>query len=211
MSVTRRPMHPDVEIVKAETAFERFLRMDVFRFRHRLFRGGWSAVRSYDVLRRGPAVAVVLYDPDRDQVVLVEQLRLPALLAGASPWQIEVVAGLVDDGEAPEAVAIREIREETGLAPADALIPIQSYLPSPGDSDQRVLLFCARVDSTAAVGLHGLPEEGEDIRVVVKSFAETEALLDAGLIENGHSLVALSWLMRHREGLRQLWSTAPGP
>jgi ADP-ribose pyrophosphatase len=193
MSESGRPTHPDVEIMQAETAFERFLRMDVFRFRHRLFRGGWSAERSYDVLRRGPAVAVVLYDPDRDRVVLVEQLRLPTLLAGVSPWQIEVVAGLVDDGEAPEAVAIREIREETGLEPASALIPIQSYLPSPGDSDQRVLLFCARVDSTAAAGLHGLPEEGEDIRVVVKSFAEIEAQLDAGLIENGHSLVALHW------------------
>jgi ADP-ribose pyrophosphatase len=202
-------MHPDVEIMQAEIAFERFLRMDVFRFRHRLFHGEWSAVRSYDVLRRGMAVAVVLYDPDRDEVVLVEQLRLPALLAGASPWQIEVPAGVVEDGETTVAVAIREIHEETGLVPAGALIPIQRYLPSPGASDESVVLYCARVDSTAATGLHGLPEEGEDIRVVVKSFSEIEALLDAGMIENGHSLVALYWMLRHRERLRRLWSAPP--
>jgi ADP-ribose pyrophosphatase len=210
LSDVARPAHPDVEIAQAETAFQGFLRMDVFRFRHRLFRGGWSGWRGYDVMRRGPAVAVVPYDPDRDQVVLVEQLRLPALLAGASPWQIEVPAGLVERGEPPDAVAVRETREETGLVPLGALIPIQSYLPSPGDSDQSVLLYCARVDATGAAGLHGVPEEGEDIRVVVNTFAEVEALLDAGKIENGHSLVGLYWLVRHRERLRRLWRAAPG-
>jgi ADP-ribose diphosphatase len=211
VSETGRPLHPDVDIVHAETVFERFLRMEVIRFRHRLFRGAWSGLRSHDVLRRGMAVAVVLYDPDRDRVVLVEQLRLGALLAGASPWQIEVAAGLVGAGETPAAVAIREIEEETGLVPAGALIPIQRYLPSPGASDEIVQLFCARVDSTAAAGLYGLAEEGEDIRVAVKSFAEIEALLDSGMIENGHSLIALYWLRHHRRRLRRLWSTPPEP
>ena|SRR6516164_3987281 len=91
--------HPDVAISTAKIAFERFLRADVFRFRHRLFSGEWSDLRSYDVLRRGPAVAIVLYDPDRDTLVLVEQFRLPALLAGSSPWQLEAAAGLIDGDE----------------------------------------------------------------------------------------------------------------
>jgi ADP-ribose pyrophosphatase len=200
------PGHPDVEIIEAATAFERFLRMDVVRFRHRRFSGEWSQPLTHDVLRRGQAVAVALYDPDRDAVVLVEQLRLPALLAGASPWQIEVVAGLVDAGEPPELVAVRETREEAGLALGGELVPIQRYLPSPGASDESVLLFCARVDATAAAGVHGLAQEGEDIRVVVKSMAEIEALLDAGAIENGHTLVALYWLVRHRDELRRRWA-----
>src|SRR5205814_4339269 len=86
------PAHPDVEIVDATKAFERFLRVDVFRFRHRLFSGEWSALRSYDALRRSQAASIVLYDPDRENVVLVEQFRLPALLAGSSPWQLETAA-----------------------------------------------------------------------------------------------------------------------
>jgi ADP-ribose pyrophosphatase len=199
------PPHPGVEIIEAANGFERFLRIDVVRFRHRRFSGEWSAPQTHDVLRRGQAVAIVLYDPDHDNVVLVEQFRLPALLAGASPWQIEVAAGLVDAGETPRTVAIRETREETGLVLAGELIPIQRYLPSPGASDESVVLFCARVDSTAAAGVHGLPEEGENIRVVVKTVAEVEALLDAGKIENGHTLIALYWLLRHRDGLRRLW------
>ncbi|MGA8382037.1 MAG: NUDIX domain-containing protein [Stellaceae bacterium] len=202
------PGHPDVEIIEAATAFERFLRMDVVRFRHRRFSGEWSQPLTHDVLRRGQAVAVALYDPDRDAVVLVEQLRLPALLAGASPWQIEVVAGLVDAGEPPELVAVRETREESGLALGGELVPIQRYLPSPGASDESVLLFCARVDATAAAGVHGLAQEGEDIRVVVKTMAEVEAMLDAGSIENGHTLVTLYWLVRHRDELRRRWGAA---
>jgi ADP-ribose pyrophosphatase len=205
MSDTSPPGHPDVEIIEATKGFERFLRMDVIRFRHRRFSGAWSAVQTHDVLRRGQAAAIVLYDPGRDSVVLVEQFRLPALLAGASPWQIEVAAGLIDPGETPEVVAIRETHEETGLVLDGELIPIQRYLPSPGDSDESVFLFCARIDSALASGLHGLPEEGEDIRVVVKTVAEIEALLDAGLIENGHTIVALYWLLRHRDHLRRLW------
>jgi len=198
--------HPDVAISSAEIAFEGFLRMDVFRFRHRLFCGGWSGLRSYDVLRRGPAVAIVLYDPDRDTVVLVEQFRLPALLAGSSPWQTEAAAGLTDGDETPETVANRETREETGLAVIGEPIPIQRYLPSPGDSDESVFLFCGRVDSIAAGGVHGLPEEHEDIRVVVKSWPEIETMLDAGTIESSHTLIALYWLLRHRERLRQRWA-----
>lgn len=200
------PSHPDVEIRHTTTVSGRFLRIDTFGFRHRLFSGEWSAERSYDVLRRGQAVAVVLYDPERDCVVLVEQFRLPALLAGSSPWQLEAAAGLIDTDETPEAVAIRETREETGLALKGELIPIQRYLSSSGGSDESVVLFCARVDSTSAGGLHGLPEEHEDIRVVVKTLAEIEALIDAGAIESGHTLIALYWLLRHRDRLRQLWA-----
>jgi ADP-ribose diphosphatase len=204
------PAHPGVEIVEAVTEFQRFLRVDVFRFRHRLFSGEWSALRGYDVLRRGQAAAIVLYDPDRESVVLVEQFRLPALLAGSSPWQLEAAAGLVDHGETPEAVAIRETGEETGLALLSEPVPIQRYLPSAGGSDESVFLFCGRVDSAAASGVHGLAEEHEDIRVVVKTLAEIEALLDQGAIESGHTLVGLYWLLRHSDHLRRLWGGPTG-
>jgi ADP-ribose pyrophosphatase len=199
------PSHPDVEIAQTSSVAARHLRIDTFGFRHRLFSGEWSAERSYDVLRRGQAVAIVLYDPDREAVVLVEQFRLPALLAGCSPWQLEAAAGLIDTDETPEAVAIRETREETGLSLIGEPILIQRYLSSSGNSDESVVLFCARVDANAAAGVHGLPEEHEDIRVVVKTLAEIEALIDSGGIESGHTLIGLHWLLRHRESLRRLW------
>jgi ADP-ribose pyrophosphatase len=198
----------DVEIVEQTVAFAgSHLGIDRFRFRHRLYSGGWSALREYEVLRRGAAVAVVPYDPERDAVILIEQFRLPALIAGLAPRQLEIPAGLMDvAGETPEAVAIRETREETGVELIGAPLAIQRYLPSAGGTDECVFLYCGRVDSRHAAGVHGLPDEHEDIRVVVKTVAEIGRLLDRGGIESGHTLVALYWLLRHRRRLRRLWT-----
>src|SRR5215467_3943586 len=135
------PEHPDLRIIAHEIVFKRHLRVDVYRFHHRLFSGEWSGERVYDVIRRGAAVAVLLYDPDREAVVLVEQFRIPPLLAGFSPWVIEVVAGLVDrEGETHEEVGRRETMEEAGLELIGEPIPIQRYVPMPGNSDETITL-----------------------------------------------------------------------
>ena len=200
------PRHPDLEIVASDTGFKRFLAVDVVRFRHKLYSGEWSGERVYDVIRHGGAVAVLLYDPDRDAAVLVEQFRLPPLIAGYSPWIVEIVAGLLDHaGEGAEDVARRESVEEAGVEIIGELIPIQRYLPTPGNSEEVVHLFCGRVDSTKAAGVFGLADEHEDIKVVVRSAADLEAMLDAGQIETGHTLIALYWLFRHRDALRRKW------
>jgi ADP-ribose pyrophosphatase len=199
------PPHPDVEILEARTGFARHLQVEVVRFRHRLFAGGWSEPRLHDVVRRGDAVSVLLYDPDRDCLVLVEQFRLAGLFGGRSPWQTESVAGLIDTDETPEQVARRETREEANLDVIGDLVPIQRMMPASGSFDEVVWLFCGRVDARAATGVHGLADEHEDIRVVVKTLAEAEAMLDAGAIESSHTLVALHWLLRHRDRLRREW------
>jgi ADP-ribose pyrophosphatase len=197
--------HPDLEIIEATIGFERHLRVDVVRFRHRRFDGGWSGERVFDVIRRGEAVAVLLYDPDLDRIVLIEQFRLAALYGGRSPWQLEAVAGLVDTDESPEEVARRETHEEANLDPIGTLVPIQKMMPASGSLDEVIWLYCARVDASGAGGVHGVAEEHEDIRVVVKGFDEIEALLDSGEIESAHTLVMLSWLLRQRDRLRQQW------
>lgn len=200
------PSHPDLRVVAHEVAFKRHLRLDVVRFHHRQFSGEWSGERVYDVVRRGAAVAILLYDPERDAVVLVEQFRLPPLLAGYSPWVVEVVAGLVDkDGESDDEVARRETGEEAGLPIIGELIPIQRYVPMPGNSDETIMLFCGRVNSAGAGGVHGLPDEHEDIKVIVRSAADLEAMVEAGQIETGHTLICLYWFFRHREELRRKW------
>jgi ADP-ribose pyrophosphatase len=78
-------------------------------------------------------------------------------------------------------------------------------LPACGSFDEAVWLFCGRVDSRDAGGIHGLAEEHEDIRVTVKTVAEVEAMLDSGQIESAHTLVCLYWLLRHRDRLRREW------
>jgi len=175
------------------------------RFRHRLFAGGWSGERVFDVVRRGAAAAVLLYDPERDSVVLIEQFRVAAFFAGRSPWQVEAVAGLIDSDETPEEVARREAREEANLDPLGPLLPIQTMMPATGSLDETVFLYCGRVDCRAAGGIHGVAAEQEDIRVLVKTVAEIEAMLDSGQIDSAHTLISLYWLLRHRDRLRKEW------
>src|SRR4029079_12021225 len=110
-----------------------------------------------------------------------------------------------DEGETPEHVAQRETQEETGLDLVGPLVPISCMLPATGSYDEVVWLYCGRVDARLAGGVHGLAEEHEDIRVIVKTIPEVEAMLDAGEIGNAHALVLLYWLLRHRERLRRQW------
>lgn len=195
-----------IEILDRETAYQGFFRIERVRLRHRLFSGGWSPDVTREVFERGRAAGVLLYDPTRDALVLIEQFRLPAHLAGFPAWQLEIVAGIVDhDGEGDAQVARREAREEAGLTIEGELLPIHHYLPSPGGSTETVALFCGRVDSREAGGLHGLADEHEDIKVVVKSYREAMQLVRAGKIGNGVALVALYWLAANRARLRRKW------
>ncbi|HXP30793.1 MAG TPA: NUDIX domain-containing protein [Stellaceae bacterium] len=199
-----------VEILERDVAYQGFFRIDRYRLRHRLYAGGWSGVLTREVFERGRTVGVLLYDPERDAVVLVEQFRLPAHLAGFSGWQVEIVAGIVDrDGEAEAAVALREAQEEAGLAIAGALVPVHRYMPSPGGSSEIIDLFCGRVDARGAGGIHGLAAEHEDIKVVVLAYREAMQRLKSDAIQNGPTVLALHWLAANRARLRRLWRPAP--
>jgi ADP-ribose pyrophosphatase len=196
-----------LKLLGRETVYQGFFRVDRYRLRHRRHAGGMSDELSREVVERAPAVGVLLYDPTRDAVVLIEQFRLAAHLAGFSAWQLEIVAGLLDRGEeAEEAVAKREVAEETDLAIAGPLLPVHRFLTSPGGTTEIVAIFCGRVDSRDAGGIHGLADEHEDIKVVVKGYDETMALLRDGKIDNGFTIVALYWLTANRERLRRRWA-----
>lgn len=195
----------DVELVDRRTAYRGFARLDVMELRHRRFAGGMGPVIKREVLIRPVGVGVIIYDPVGDLVLLVEQFRIGALTAGLdSPWQLEVVAGLVDEGELPEHVARREAVEEAGvvLGRTEYLF---DFLMSPGSSNERFHLYVAEADLSAAGGVHGLPEEGEDIRVVVCPSDQALDALAAGRITNAPALLALHWFRQNRDRLRADW------
>jgi ADP-ribose pyrophosphatase len=195
-----------IEIIDRETAYQGFFRIDRYRLRHRLYSGGWSGEVAREIFERGNAVGVLLYDPAHDALVLIEQFRLPAHLAGFAGWQLEIVAGIIDrPGESALDVVHREAKEEAGLAIEGEVLPIHRYLTSPGGSTETVALYCGRVDSSDAGGIHGLADEHEDIKVIVKTYDEAMALLRAGKIDNGFTIVALYWLAANRERLRRGW------
>jgi ADP-ribose pyrophosphatase len=182
----------DAQIEKEETCFQGFFRMSKITFKHKLFKGGWSPELSRERFDRGPAVGVLLYDRPRDVVVLIEQFRVGAL-DEPSPWIFEVVAGMIESGETPESVAIRETQEEAG-ADIQTLTHMCDYLVSPGGTDEKLHLYLAEVDSSEIEGVHGLPEEGEDIKIHKMSSETAFQGVRSGIINNGATVIALQWL-----------------
>lgn len=157
---------------------------------------------------RGPAVVMLPYDPVRDQVVCVEQFRIGALDMPYSPWLLELVAGIVEEGELPEEVARREAHEEAGLD-VNELEFVCRYQVSPGGNTEEILLFCGCVDASRAGGLHGLDTEHEDIRVHVLDFDAAQAALQAGEVRNAAGIIGLQWLALNRDDLRRRWRANP--
>ena len=125
--------------IRPKGADVRHFRIDRYRLRHKLFEGDWSGEIEREVFERGHAVTVLLFDPDRDKLVFIEQFRPGAYAAlaspwfdnGASPWLIECVAGIIEPGESPEDVARREAIEEADCEVSD-IVPVCHYLLSPG-------------------------------------------------------------------------------
>ncbi|WP_430460589.1 NUDIX domain-containing protein [Thalassolituus sp. LLYu03] len=190
----------DVEIAGVETGYQGFFRIDKIRLRHKTFAGGWTGEFTRELFERGEAVCVLLYDPAKDVVVLTEQFRIGALADERSPWLLELVAGMVEEGESYEAVAERETFEEAGCH-FYRLLPVCRYWVSPGGTSERVQIFCGLIDSDGVGGLHGLAEEHEDIRLVSLPFAEAWQALEDGVINNAATIMALQWLKLHQAEL----------
>ncbi len=198
-------MDRDFKIIKREIAYQGFFRLEKFTLKHTLYQGGWSQDITRELFMRGNCVAVVLYDPDRDEVVLIEQFRAGAVLVPERAWLVEIVAGAIEEGETPEAVALRESEEEAGCTVQDMML-IKEFYTTPGGSSERISLFCGRVDTSELGGVHGLDHEDEDILVSVVKFNEAFAMVEDGRIESGIAIIALQWLYIHRDALRQQWS-----
>jgi ADP-ribose pyrophosphatase len=195
----------EVELVEKTTPYEGHFRIERYRLRHKRFGGGWTEVMSRELFERGYAAVVLPYDPSRDAVVLIEQFRVGAYAAGRAPWLIEPVAGIVEPGEAPEAVARREAVEEAGCEIAE-LEPIGTVLPSPGGCSEVLYLYCGRVDSAGVGGIHGLAHEHEDIRAFVEPLDAALAQLAEGKYVNASTVMTLQWLALNRERLKKIWS-----
>ena len=205
MSESLQTTDLEVEIVAREACFRGFYALDRVHLRHGLYRGGMGPVISRELFVRHDAVCVLPYDPQLDRVVLIEQFRIGALDKSTRPWLLELVAGLIDKDEQPEEVARCEAEEEADLQ-LTSLWPITRYYPSPGGSDERVHLYLGRCDSDGAGGIHGLAEEGEDIRVHVWPLDHALQAVRDGRIDNAASIIALQWLALNRAEVRTLWS-----
>lgn len=182
----------DIEITRQQTLYSGFMQLQKVTFSHALFQGGQQTGVQREVLHRGKAVGVLLFDPALQEFVLVEQIRIGAINDPVSPWLLEIVAGMVEPNELMTEVATRESVEEAGTI-VKKLLPIQDYWVSPGGSNEQVSLFLGLVDANSASDFAGLDSEHEDIKVVRLGKKQALKMLQSGLINNAMSLIALQW------------------
>jgi ADP-ribose pyrophosphatase len=195
---------PRVEILDRSVVYDGYFQLVRYRFRHWQFAGGMGPAQARLLFARGHAAAVLPYDPVRDEVVLIEQFRIGAFEAGQDPWLLEPVAGIIEPGEDAEDVARREAVEEAGLAVLD-LVPVCRSFMSSGGSSETLQCFVGRTDTTAAGGVFGLVDEGEDIMVRVLAYEDALARLDQGRLNVASTLLVMQWLARHHDSLRARW------
>ena len=195
----------DVKTISEETCYSGFLKIKRFNIQCRLYQGGWSEPFTRELMQRTPGVGLLLYDPKLDKLLMVEQFRVGCMLDQQNgPWALELIAGLVEEGETSQDVAKREAQEEAGITLKE-LIPICEYYNSPGGSSEKLSIFCALIDlSDIEEGVFGLESESENIRSIIIDRARAEEAVRNGEINNAMSIIAIQWLELNLKKLKTM-------
>ncbi|ETX09413.1 nucleoside diphosphate pyrophosphatase [Marinomonas ushuaiensis DSM 15871] len=194
----------DVELLKDECLYKGFFEMRKLTLRHKKFNGEWSNPMTREMMVRNDAVCVFLFDPVADKVLLIEQFR-PAVLRRSSPWLLELVAGMVEEGESDEDVARREASEEAGVT-VKRLEYMFRFVPSPGGLVEFLRMYAGEFDSSLVdvTKIHGLDNENEDIKLHLMRSEEAIDLLKQD-IENASTIMGLQWFALNKTNLLKRW------
>jgi nudix-type nucleoside diphosphatase (YffH/AdpP family) len=182
-----------VEILSQRLVFDDVFKIEEAILRFERFNGQMSEPVRRLVFERGDSAAALVLNQDTQKIILIKQFRYPTYKKGPG-WLLEVVAGMVEQGEQPEETIRREVREEVGYQLGD-LQPIATFYVSPGGSSERIVLYYAEVGEADRVGAGGgRATEHEDIEQVELSLPELWIALQEGKIVDAKTLIAVQWL-----------------
>jgi ADP-ribose pyrophosphatase len=191
-------MKDEYKVIKQSTEFNGYFKIVKYWLKTTLFKGGWSNTFTREVFERGHAIGLVPYDKANNKILLIEQFRTGAISTPFSPWIIEPIAGIIEEGEQIEEVVRREAMEEAGIVFKEVK-EIYRYLVSPGGTSESLALYVAPCDLSHYENnqVFGLKEEDEDIKVHVMSLEDAIKGLDNGRFNNAMAIIALQWLEKH--------------
>ncbi len=193
----------DLKISEKKRVYQGFFAIDQYVMTYPRFDGKPPKALRREIFERDhDAVAILPYDPETNEILLIEQFRPGALSDPDSPWLIEVVAGMIDDGETPEQAAVRELYEEAGLKISEAdLTRICAQYPSPGGASECTTLYLAKVSLKHIENHGGLDVESEDIRVFKVKADDAFKECFNGRIHNAAALITVMHLQLHQDEL----------
>jgi ADP-ribose pyrophosphatase len=197
---------PKTKILSRTVEFEGWHKLETLVVQHASLRHEGTAFEpiTREIFICGTCAIVLLYQPETDEVLLNEQFRIGAFIAGEpNPWLYECCAGMIEEGEQPEEAVRREAVEETGCQILDLEFIGKAY-PSPGGTDEKYMMYCGRIGK--AVTGHFGADEDEEIRTHLIPATEAIRLLDEGKILNSGTIMCLQWFARNHDRLRNKWS-----
>lgn len=170
---------------------ERLLETPYFALRSDKLRLPDGAIKDpYYVVER-PDAAIIFPLTKEGDVVLVRQYRPPL-----ERMELGLPAGLVEEGEKPEAAARRELLEETGYAGGE-WEPLGSLASSPSLKDNWAYLFLARgVEASAPPD----PDEHELVETVKVPVENLPALIQGGEIVSSSGVAAIMLALERMQG-----------
>ena len=199
---------PNATVKKVRPLFDGFLRLNEYEIEADTHAGGTITFTRL-VMERGHAVAVLGYDPVRDEVVLVNEIRPGMLAEGEHPFADGLVAGGIGPEEAAVDAAAREMKEEADLDLREPFVIHPGLYVSSGGTSEKIVLVVGFVDTARAGGVHGNPDELEDIRTVVLSAEQFIDQARNGVITDMKTALAGYWLAEHRARLRSRTGVRP--
>lgn len=182
-----------VEIERRSRLLDDFFKVDEALIRYERFDGQMSPTVRRLNFERGDSVAIVMFNPAKGKLLLVNQFRYPSYEKGPG-WMTETIAGMIDSDETAEESARREVEEEMGYQ-LSRLEHISTFYVSPGGSSERIVLYYAEVaaaDKNEKGG--GLSSESEDIITLELSLEDAVQQIQNGQITDAKTIIGIWWL-----------------
>ncbi|MCS5707534.1 NUDIX domain-containing protein [Candidatus Berkiella cookevillensis] len=191
----------DVDIQESKLVYDGHYQVYELHLKHKGFNRQWGPLVVREQIDRFDAACVILFDPQNDHIVMVEQIRIGLINRAdkPSPWILEIVAGLIDQDETPEQTAVREAHEEAGCE-VIKLIPICTFYNTPGGFTELSHVYCGLIKPIQHP-LINEPEEDEDLKIHVFTWSQVKKLRDNAWITSASTQIAVQWLEKNREDL----------
>ncbi len=158
---------------------------------------GTVHTQSREVYDRGNGATILLYNKEKQTVILTRQFRLPTFVNGnKSGMLIESCAGLLDKDNAEDCIK-REAEEETGYQISHVQKVFEAYM-SPGSVTEILHFFIAEYSDAMKIGSGGgLDHEQENIEVMELPFQEAVEMMKSGEIRDGKTIMLLQYIQLH--------------
>lgn len=184
-----QPKRAEVRIVDEKILSDDWYSLKKYTFDIQRRNGDWQQ-QTREVYDRGNGATVLLYNRERETVILTRQFRFPVFMNGHEGYLIEAAAGLLDNMD-PERRIKAEAEEETGFKISTVQKVFEAYM-SPGSVTEKLYFYIAEYDAGDKISAGGgIEAEGEDIEVLEMPLKDALAAVENGLIVDGKTIMLL--------------------